>query len=94
MPNNNRNNQRWRILYVDKKPKAMTKGLNRNFGFYINRPFYIRSKLPMRRVIEIVGGRNLVIKRLYRNRKAQQFRFAQKSKTIVSVQYPSRSFDI
>lgn len=34
-------NQRWRIVYVDKKSKAPTKGLNKSFGFYINRPFYL-----------------------------------------------------
>jgi hypothetical protein len=52
-------NQRWRIVYVDEAPKPSTKGMNKEFGFYINRPFYIVSKLPMRRVLDIQGGRNV-----------------------------------
>ena len=35
--------------------------MNSNFGFFINRPFYIVSKMWMQRVIEVSGGRNLVI---------------------------------
>ena len=43
--------------------------MNKDFGFHMNRPFYIVSRLPMRRVIQVVGGRNLVLKRfIYRNR--------------------------
>ena len=87
-------NQRWRIVYLDKKGKEPTKGLWRNFGFYINRPFFIMSRMPMRRVIEVVGGRNLVIKNLVRSRRTQQWTFDWRSKTIKSVQYRGRSFDI
>jgi hypothetical protein len=43
-------NQRWRIIYVDSK-QDQVKGLNKDFGFFINRPFYIVSKMPMGRVI-------------------------------------------
>jgi hypothetical protein len=52
------------------------------------------SKLPMHRVMEVVGGRNLVIKTLQRNRNTQKFVFHQASKTIKSVAYMGRSFDI
>jgi hypothetical protein len=30
--------------------------LNEEFGFYINRPFYIVSELPFNRVAEMLGG--------------------------------------
>jgi len=35
--------QSWRILYLDKADKTETKGLNEEFGFHINRPFYLVS---------------------------------------------------
>ena len=86
--------QRWKIVYIDKKTKDITKGRNKNFGFFVNRPFYIMSRMPMHRVMELVGGRNLVIKRLARTRNTQKFVFDQTSKTIRSVAYKGRSFDI
>ena len=87
-------NQRWRIAYIDSKSKGRTSGLNKDFGFHIRRPFYIMSRMPMRRVLEVVGGRNIVIRNLVRNRNTQKFMFDQASKTIKSVAYPGRSFDI
>jgi len=77
-------NQRWRVVYVDKASKEPTKGLNEEFGFYINRPFYLVSRLPMRRVAECVGHNNVQLKRYVTNRTAQQFYFDQVSKTIRS----------
>lgn len=44
-------NQRWRIVYVDQF-KEQTKGLIEEFGLFANRPFYIRSRLPNRRMAE------------------------------------------
>jgi hypothetical protein len=37
------------------------KGMNQDFGFFINRPFYIVSMMWMNRVIQVVGDDNLVI---------------------------------
>lgn len=48
-------NQRWRVVYTDKST-TQTKGLDKEFGFYLNRPFYIVSRLPTNRVIEYQGG--------------------------------------
>jgi hypothetical protein len=46
--NNSKNaNQRWKIIYLDKAAPIRTKGFNKEFGFHINRPFYIRSRMPM-----------------------------------------------
>jgi hypothetical protein len=44
---NNNANQRWKILYLDQAKPIRTKGFNKEFGFHINRPFYIRSRMPM-----------------------------------------------
>jgi len=58
--------------------------LNENFGFHINRPFYIRSRLPMQRVAETVGAANIALKRFAKGRIAQQFVFDGASKQIRS----------
>jgi hypothetical protein len=44
-------NQMWKIVYLDKAEKTRTKGTNKDFGFDINRPFYLRSKMPMQRFL-------------------------------------------
>jgi hypothetical protein len=49
-------NQRWNVIYLDKAKKIETKGLNEEFGFHINRPFYIVSELPFNRVLEMHGN--------------------------------------
>jgi len=63
-------NQKWSVLYVDKAAKTETKGLNEEFGFYINRPFYIVSELPFNRVAESIGANNVTLKRWRNNVKA------------------------
>jgi len=47
-----------------------TKGDHTDFGFKINQPFYLVSKLPMQRVIEAIGANNVVIKTYAKNRLA------------------------
>jgi hypothetical protein len=54
----------------------------------------IISKLPMKRALEIIGGRNMVIKSKVYGRRTQQFVFDIKSKTVKSVAYMDRSLDI
>jgi hypothetical protein len=65
---NNGANQRWRIVYLDKADKEPTKGLDDDFGFHIGRPFYLVSRLPMKRVAECVGANNVVLKRYVKGR--------------------------
>jgi hypothetical protein len=90
----NRLNQRWRIVYLDKSKKQRTKGLNANFGFYINRPFYLRSRLPMKRVAEVVGS-DVRLRRYTTSRVRQQtFKFDQVSKTVKSEYHKSYSLNI
>jgi hypothetical protein len=50
-------NQRFALLYLDQKKAEPTSGLDDDTGFYRNRPFYIVSRLPKRRVLEVVGGK-------------------------------------
>jgi len=65
--NTNGLNQKWKIIYLDQAAKTATKGLNKDFGFHINRPFYIRSRLPMKRIIECIGANNVTLKRWRKN---------------------------
>jgi hypothetical protein len=63
--------QEWQIRYLDEADKIATKGLNKDFGFHINRPFYIISKLPFERVVECYGANNVWMKRWRANYKPQ-----------------------
>jgi hypothetical protein len=90
MYNQNHPGQRWRIVYTD-KVVIETKGRDKYYGFRRNQEFYLRSKLPMQRVIECVGANNAVIKRWYNNRKAQRWIFDPISKTIRNRNWTSYS---
>jgi hypothetical protein len=87
-------NQQWNVVYLDKANKDATKGMNEDFGFYINRPFYMVSRLPLKRVIECIGANNMVIKRYTKGRVAQQFWFDEKTKTIRSQQWKNYAVEI
>jgi hypothetical protein len=65
---NNNTNQRWRVVYTD-KTTTQTKGLDKDFGFEINRPFYIMSRLPTNRALEYQGGQYLRIRMWSMNRR-------------------------
>jgi hypothetical protein len=75
-------NQRWKVVYLDTDKGPQKKGLNKEFGFHCNRPFYISSRLPMHRVAEMLGGTNVTLKRWVKNRKAQQWFFDCTSKLV------------
>jgi len=61
---------------------------------HIDRPFYLVSRLPMKRVAEMVGASNVVLKRWTKNRAAQQFFFDQKTKTIRSNHWKNYCIEI
>lgn len=63
-------------------------------GIHLGRPFYIQSRLPMQRVVEVVGGRNLVMKTMDRTRETQIFFLDPHTKTIKSVKHRDQSIDI
>jgi len=93
-PRNGQNRQLWKIVYLDKKEKEITKGLHPDFGLHCNRPFYFVSKLPMRRVAEMTNRANMVIKRFVKNRNGQQFKFDCISKTISNMHWKNYVLDI
>jgi len=79
----NGKNQQWDIVYVKDMPAEPKKGeLSTAFGFYVERPFYIQSKLPSGRYLDLVG-RDLVIK-TRNGRNTQEWYFDNRSKTIKS----------
>jgi len=79
---------------LDKAEKTATKGLNEEFGFYINRPFYLVSQLPFNRVVEMLGGTNVVLKRWRKNATQQQFWFDEVSKTLRNNHWKNYCLDI
>jgi len=80
----NGSNQRWKVVYLDKAEAILTKGLDEDFGFHRNRPFYIRSRLPFQRIVQCHGAVHVRINRWKKNNKTQQFYFDAKTKTIRS----------
>jgi hypothetical protein len=78
-------NQRWKIVYVKDAPKAPTKGFNKEYGFFINRPFVLVSQCPMNYVAGFRGASGLGLRYLNKSEKQQQWYWDQASKTIMSV---------
>jgi hypothetical protein len=86
-------NQRWRVQYTDQVTQQ-TKGMNEDFGFVCNKPFYIVSRLPMRRVAESIGANNITIRRWRKNQKMQQWTFNCADKTIRSNHWKNYAMEI
>jgi hypothetical protein len=59
-----------------------------------NKPFYLRSRLPMKRVAECHGANNLWLRRWRKNTTAQQFFFNCEDKTIRSNQWKNYAMEI
>jgi uncharacterized protein YneR len=77
-------NQQWDLIYKDQYPKEPTKGqLNKDFGLVVERDFYIVTRMSSGRYVDIVDGRNLVIK-TRNGRNTQVWYFHQQSLTIRS----------
>jgi len=68
--------------------------LNEEFGFHINRPFYLVSELPFNRVMEMHGNANVWLKRWRNNAKGQQFWFDEVTKTVRNNQWKNYCLDI
>jgi hypothetical protein len=85
-------NQQWDIVYSDQWKGEPTKGqLNKRFGMYVQRPFYIVSRMRGGRNLDLIG-RNFVIK-TRNGRNSQEWWFDQKSLTIKSKAF-NQSWDI
>jgi hypothetical protein len=92
-PNNNKVEQRWRVVYVEdyeEEPKAGE--MNKKFGLIVEKDFYIVSKLPSGRFLEVPDNRNMMIK-TRNGRRQQVWYFHQQSLTIRS-RINNQSFDI
>jgi hypothetical protein len=86
-------NQQWDLIYADEYPDEPTKGqLNKEFNFYVQRPFYIVSQMGSGRYLELIDGRNVVIK-TRNERTSQLWYFDQVSKTVKNKSN-NQSFDI
>jgi hypothetical protein len=92
--NNKSKAQIWNVLYLDKAGKTETKGLNEEFGFHINRPFYIVSELPFNRVAECHGANNVWLRRWRKNTTAQQWWFDEVSKTVRNNHWKNYALEI
>jgi hypothetical protein len=81
---NNGINQQWDIVYADEWKGEPGKGeLNEKFGIYVDRTFHVISQLPMNRHLDLMGGRNFIIKTDV-NTVTQHWYFHQPSLTIRS----------
>jgi len=81
-PKHGRINQQWDVVYADEwKGEPGTGEFNDRFGLYVNRDFYVVSKLPDGRYLDFVPRRTMLIK-VSNGRKSQRWYFDQKSLTI------------
>jgi hypothetical protein len=90
--------QKWKIEYVEKWDQASldkqfkNKGTNKEFGFDINRPFYIINRMAVRRCLQVHGS-NVKLNFCNQNR-YQVWVFDQRSKTIEAKAQNNRSIQI
>jgi hypothetical protein len=88
-----RTNQQWDLIYKDQYPKEPKKGeYNKDFGLYVERDFHIVTRMRSGRYLDVVDGRNLVIK-TRNGRNTQKFYFHQQSLTI-RTRYNNQSVEI
>jgi hypothetical protein len=88
-------NQKWKLVYLDDTDKEPVKGLNKQFGFFINRPFFLISAMPMGRCLT-TNSANLLItsKKDNKTYKQQQFVFDGATKTILSNMWKTKAISI
>jgi hypothetical protein len=66
--------------------------LNKKFGLYVERDFYVVTELSSHRYLDLINNRNMVIK-TPNGRKSQIWYFHQQSLTI-RTRYNNQSWDI
>jgi hypothetical protein len=75
--------QRWKIVYTDAAKDMKKEGMIDAFGFIANEPFYLRSRLPMRRIAAIRNDNFVHLVRAVKGTNNQQVHyFDPVSKTI------------
>jgi hypothetical protein len=72
---------------MDEMEKDAKTGKNEDFGFYVNRKFYIRSRLPMQRLLKAQGHQ--IYQQDWNDGEIYQFQwiFDAVTKTISTVHY-------
>jgi hypothetical protein len=86
--------QRWKIVYTDEAEKERSEGFDKDHGLYINRPFYIKSRMPFGRVMESIGASNVTLKKWRNNAKAQQWTFDRVTNTIRNENWKNYALDM
>jgi len=86
--------QRWKIVYTDEIDKERSEGFDKEHGLYINRPFYLKSRMPMGRVMESIGASNVTLKKWRNNTKAQQWRFDRVTNTIKNMNWTNYALEM
>jgi hypothetical protein len=76
---NKSKSQVWKLIYKDEAKAMATSGMS-DFGFKINKTFYILSKLPMQRAMQCTGG--VTLQDFNRAASQQKFSFDGASKTL------------
>jgi len=76
-----------------KEPEPGKGELNKDYGLYVERPFYIITAIGENRYVDVVDERNVVIK-TPNEYDSQKWWFDQHSKTIKNKMYNDRSLDI
>ena len=86
-------NQQWDVIYADEYPNEPIKGeLNKEFGLYVQRDFFIVSEMASHRYLQYINTSEVVIK-TPNAQKRQLWYFDQVSKTI-KTRVNNKSFDI
>lgn len=77
-------NQKWNVVYTDEHPADPKDGdYIKEWGFHINRDFYLVSALAGRKYAEVINSRQIAIK-TPNGRTFQKFYFHWPSRTIRS----------
>jgi len=88
-----KDSQEWKVVYLDKSKEEKSDGFNEEYGFFGNRNFYIRSRMPMRRVMRCHGAGWIHLNRWVKNRKDQLFFFDEKTNTVRNGQWKTHAIE-
>jgi membrane carboxypeptidase/penicillin-binding protein PbpC len=79
----NHMSQQWDIIYSDQWKRDPKKGeLNKRFGFYVERDFYVVSRLGSGKYLDLISNKPVIKTR--NGRKTQTWWFDQKTLTVKS----------
>jgi len=86
-------NQQFDVRYIDQlKPELRPGDFFYEWGFYVSKEFFIKTKLGSSRYVTVIGDHMLVMMDRY-GTKSQKWTFDRKSRTVKSV-HNGMSLDI